>query len=188
MIIKNHFYQFNSYFSEKFCNEVISYMNEKKLNKGKIGNDDLDIKTRNSDIIFFNEDWLNKEIQPLIKIANMESWDFQIDSYEAVQFTKYGPDQHYTWHTDCFAIENLKTKIRKISVIIALNDGKNYSGGDVLLQNMDVFNDEKIFNCDVLKNVGSVIVFPSFVLHRVMPITSGVRYSLVNWFKGDTFK
>lgn len=188
MIIKNHFYQFDSYFSEKFCNEIIAYMNEKKLNKGTIGNNELNIKNRDSDIIFFNEDWLNKEIHPLIEEANIKSWDFQIDSHESVQFTKYGINQHYTWHMDCFPVEKLKSKVRKISIIIALNNGKNYTGGDVLLQNMDIFNEEKIFNCDVLKKVGSVIVFPSFIVHRVMPITSGIRYSLVNWFKGDNFK
>jgi PKHD-type hydroxylase len=53
---------------------------------------------------------------------------------------------------------------------------------------MDTFNDCKIFNCDVLKKVGSVVIFPSFIFHKVMPITSGVRYSLVNWIVGDNFK
>ena len=35
---------------------------------------------------------------------------------------------------------------------------------------------------------GSVIVFPSFIEHRVTPVTKGIRYSLVAWFVGQPFK
>jgi PKHD-type hydroxylase len=188
MLVKNHFYQFDSYFSNKFCNEAIDYIDKTKLNKGRVGNNNLNIKTRDSDIVFLDENWLNKEIKYLIDEANKETWGFEIDSYEPVQFTKYGLNQHYDWHVDSFSIKTLKDKVRKLSIIIALNDSKEYIGGDVLIQNMDTFNDCKIFNCDVLKKVGSVVIFPSFIFHKVMPITSGVRYSLVNWIVGDNFK
>ena len=35
---------------------------------------------------------------------------------------------------------------------------------------------------------GSIVVFPSHVWHRVKPVTSGTRYSLVVWSIGDPFK
>jgi PKHD-type hydroxylase len=188
MFINNHFYQFDSYFSKKFCNEVIEYIDKTKLNKGTVGNNNLNIKNRDSDIVFIDENWINKEIYFLIKEANKQTWNFEVDSYEPVQFTKYGLNQHYDWHMDSYPIKNLTEKIRKLSIIIALNDSKEYIGGDVLIQNMDIYNDYKIFNCDVLKKIGSVVVFPSFIFHKVMPITSGIRYSLVNWIRGDNFK
>ena len=34
---------------------------------------------------------------------------------------------------------------------------------------------------------GSIIVFPSFVEHRVTPVTEGIRYSLVSWFVGPLY-
>ena len=66
MLVKNHFYQFDSYFSNKFCNEAIDYIDKTKLNKGRVGNNNLNIKTRDSDIVFLDENWLNKEIKYLI--------------------------------------------------------------------------------------------------------------------------
>ena len=35
---------------------------------------------------------------------------------------------------------------------------------------------------------GSIVVFPSFIWHRVKPITKGTRYSLVMWNCGYPFK
>jgi PKHD-type hydroxylase len=35
---------------------------------------------------------------------------------------------------------------------------------------------------------GSIIIFPSFVWHRVKPVTEGTRYSLVLWNLGKPYK
>ena len=51
-------------------------------------------------------------------------------------------------------------------------------------------NDKKkaIHECTEIRPRGSVIVFPSFVWHRVKPVTKGVRYSVVAWYGGPPFK
>ena len=46
----------------------------------------------------------------------------------------------------------------------------------------------KIKSCTEIRPRGSIIVFPSFVWHRVKPVTSGTRYSLVVWHLGRSFK
>jgi PKHD-type hydroxylase len=38
------------------------------------------------------------------------------------------------------------------------------------------------------KKKGSVILFPSFTMHRVTPVTKGVRRSLVLWVGGEAYK
>jgi PKHD-type hydroxylase len=35
---------------------------------------------------------------------------------------------------------------------------------------------------------GTLVAFPSYLLHRVTPITSGTRKSLVAWVSGPVFR
>ena len=66
---------------------------------------------------------------------------------------------------------------------VALVDGSEYEGGDFEVN----LNDPKQETVHVIKPArlkGSVTIFPSFVWHRVTPVTSGTRYSLVNWHQG----
>jgi PKHD-type hydroxylase len=69
--------------------------------------------------------------------------------------------------------------MRKVSVVISITDPDTYEGGE--FEFIDGTKPD-------IKQRGSILVFPSFVEHRVTPITSGTRYSLVNWYCGDKFK
>ena len=69
--------------------------------------------------------------------------------------------------------------MRKLSITIILSDPTQYDGGEFIFEN----GEDEIF-----KNQGTVIVFPSFIRHRVNSVTKGIRYSLVNWFIGPAFK
>jgi PKHD-type hydroxylase len=72
---------------------------------------------------------------------------------------------------------------RKLSLIIQLTDPSEYEGGDFQF-------DSDIPQPDPaeIKQRGTVIVFPSFLRHRVTPVTSGVRRSLVSWVEGPKFR
>ena len=74
-------------------------------------------------------------------------------------------------------------RIRKISMTIPLVDGSEYEGGDFVIKNS--FGDEIVIK--EARKKGSVIVFPSFLLHKVTPVTAGTRYSLVMWTLGWPF-
>ena len=69
--------------------------------------------------------------------------------------------------------------MRKISITIILSDPTQYDGGEFIFKNG---------GDAISKNQGTVIVFPSFIRHRVNSVTKGIRYSLVNWFDGPAFK
>jgi len=69
--------------------------------------------------------------------------------------------------------------MRKISMVISITDPDTYEGGE--FEFIDGTKPD-------LKPRGSVLVFPSFVRHRVTPVTTGTRYSLVNWFVGNKFR
>ena len=211
MNLSNYFWYFKSALTPRFCDEVIKYALEKKetmaltggqgrdrnLNKEEVRN--LKYK-RNSDLVWLDDTWIYKEIQPFVHQANKNaSWNFEWDFSEPCQFTKYKLNQYYDWHCDSWekTYDRPKTpshgKIRKLSMTCQLTDGSEYSGGELefdFRQYSPHMRDE----AQHLKKVteiwpkGSIIVFPSFVWHRVKPVTKGVRYSLVVWHLGYPFK
>ena len=163
-------------------------------------------KKRKSDIVWMNDLWIYKEIHPYIHEANQRAgWNFEWDWSESCQFTKYGVGQYYGWHCDSWDKPYSRPpladgtrpidhgKIRKLSVTISLSHPDEYVGGNLefdFRNQVDWDRNKKaaIHSCDGIRPRGSIIVFPSFVWHRVAPVTKGTRYSLVIWNLGYPFK
>ena len=80
-------------------------------------------------------------------------------------------------------------RVRKLSVTVSLSDPKDYKGGDLEFdfRNHPLKSTNKLA-CTQIKPRGSIVVFPSFLWHRVKPVISGTRYSLVLWNIGFPFK
>ena len=92
-----------------------------------------------------------------------------------------GNQNYYDWHVD---IGPTFASYRKLSMVIQLSNPEEYEGGD--LQIFDpIVSDENFPYKSVPKKKGSIIVFPSFLPHRVTPVTGGIRKSLVWWVGGD---
>lgn len=205
MLLKHTYFYFIEALPLRFCNDLISYGKEKKLNLARIGSETVDFskplskkqiketkKIRNSDIVFLDDPWILKEILPFVKEANENSnWKFQFDDVQSTQFTVYNKNQFYNWHTDSFK-KPLNGKIRKLSVSVILSNKEDYQGGDLQFDtSYDHFTNpelkKNIVTCQEANTKGSIIVFPSFVAHRVTPVTKGTRYSLVLWYTGNPF-
>jgi PKHD-type hydroxylase len=211
MNLKNYYWFFQSALPSKLCKEILEH--GKNINKelAIVGNKSIDnlkgkekklalkeLKTkRNSNVAWLNDPWIFKEIHPYIHIANKNAgWNFEWDWTESAQFTIYKKGQYYNWHCDSWDEpynnpNNLDVhgKYRKLSVTVSLNDSSEYTGGDL---EFDLRNKnpgtKTIVKCKEIKPVGSIVVFPSFVWHRVNPVTKGTRYSLVMWNLGYPFK
>ena len=209
MNISNYYWYFTSAIPPRICDDIIKYglsQAETMARTGGYDNRELtkkeikDIKRkRNSDVVWLNDRWIYKEIQPYVDQANKNAgWNFQWDWSESCQFTKYKLNQYYDWHCDSWDkpyIEegSTKGKIRKLSMTCQLTDGSEYEGGELEFdfRNYDPhMRDESKhrIQCKEILPKGSIIVFPSFVWHRVKPVTKGVRYSLVVWNLGYPFK
>jgi len=208
MILSDYFHCYESVLSEEFCNKVIEIGKSKISNSANIGDysqksnitkkEEKEIKSiRDSNISWLTDSFIFKEIQPLIFEANKKlEWNWDWDCSETAQFTAYKKNQFYDWHTDSFIKPydrpnnpNIHGKIRKISVTCSLNDGSEYEGGELELDFRNKPDGKSnIETCDSVRSKGSVIVFPSFMWHRVRPITKGTRYSLVIWSLGKPFK
>ena len=217
MNLKNYYYYFQSALSPKLCDDILNYgkshqsemavtggvTREKEENGGKLSKKDIKNiqKKRKSDIVWLSDNWIYRELHPYIHEANKRAgWNFQWDFSESCQFTKYGIGQYYGWHCDSWEVpynkpeeKNTHGKIRKLSVTISLNDPSEYVGGNLQFDFRNQVDWErnkkaKVKTCTEIRPRGSIIVFPSFVWHRVEPVTKGTRYSLVVWNLGWPFK
>jgi PKHD-type hydroxylase len=212
MNISNYYWYFTAAIPPKLCDDIIKYglsQSEIMARTGNYGNKKLskdEIKNlkrkRNSDLVWLNENWIYKELHPYIHQANrLAGWNFQWDRSESIQFTKYKLNQYYDWHCDNWdkPYDKKNTnhpehgKIRKLSMTCQLTDGSEYEGGELEFdfRNYDPPMRDESKHLKQAKEIlpkGSIIVFPSFVWHRVKPVTKGVRYSMVMWNIGYPFK
>ena len=212
MNLQNYYYFFQNALTPRFCDELIKYGKSQqeqlaltggqtnKIQEGKnLSEEDLkDLKKkRDSNIVWLNDRWIYKEIQPFIHQANrLAGWDFEWSFSEACQFTKYKLNQFYDWHADSWETpyankDNPDTfgKIRKLSVTCSLSAPEDYEGGELEFDFRNTDPDKPaIRKCAEIKPRGSIVVFPSHVWHRVKPVTKGTRYSLVIWNLGYPFK
>lgn len=112
--------------------------------------------------------------------ANEMMWKMNITHMrEEIQYTEYYDNNSggYEWHMDCGkGIQNQ----RKISVTVQLSDPDEYEGGDL------EFNIGKEITAP--RGKGNVVIFPSFFLHRVTPVTKGTRKSFVLWVGGEPYR
>jgi len=213
MNLKNYYYYFQSVIPSRLCDDIVKHaklQQEQIAVTGDVKINDLNKKNfskeeaknlkkiRNSNVVWLNDTWIYREIHPYILEANkLANWNFEWDWSESCQFTKYGTGQYYHWHTDSWedmynTPENINThgKIRKLSVTCTLSDPSEYEGGELEFNfnNPQYSKRKNVKKCTEILPKGSLIVFPSFVWHRVRPVKSGTRYSLVIWNLGYPFK
>ena len=202
---------------EKQSNQPIQAQFDKTIDDMKEKKEELDsVYIRDSEVAWLNDQWLYDLVYPYLHEANRKAgWNYDFDISEQFQFTKYGLNQFYGWHSDgsgCHksaykryypgvngqGLTPIKGhtpephnvgKVRKLSVTINLNEPGEYEGG---LLNFDYgphsTDGERYKECTEIKPQGSIIVFPSFLHHQVTPVTKGTRYSLVLWITGRPFR
>ena len=184
-------YFFNNGFNDIDIQKVKKYSEKMIFDEGGLAehediDDGINSEIRRSKVSFIpnNEEtlWIYQKIAPMVLEANNNLWNFDLfGNLELIQYTKYEGDgtkegNFYDWHMDLSKSANY----RKISVIVQLSDETEYEGGDVFMkEGLDIqFPREK----------GTVIVFPSYILHTVTPVVSGLRESLVIWVSGPPLR
>ena len=164
------------------CQKIINLgegrWDEAVVNKDT-GSKIFDDRIRQSDIVWVNDEWIYDLVMPYMLTANEQAgWKYNIVAAEECQITRYTPGEFYTWHKDGLGshkevYDNGNT--RKISLSVTLNS--DYEGGELQFHGLTTHTLE----------AGSIVVFPSFLDHRVTPVTKGIRYSLIVWFLGPPF-
>ena len=145
----------------------------------------LDTKTRISHIswIPFNhpdaKPMYNK-LQEVLYMTNKRHFGFEnMEINEQAQYTEYPEGGFYNWHMDLDVDGKKEPPVRKISVSLILSADHEFEGGGLEIQKPGHIKSPK---------QGHAVFFASFVNHRVIPVTRGIRKSLVMWFGGEPFK
>ena len=141
-------------------------------------------ETRISEVSFFDDEdqhYIEEILKPIVRTVNhLNNWNVKFfDDYNYAQYTKYNVGGYYKFHMD--NRENIN-KNRKISMTLLLNDSrKDFEGGEFEFKS----SNESSIILDELTDRGDMVIFPSHLVHRVNPITKGVRKSLVMWWTGE---
>ena len=175
---------YNQVFSSEECQKLIQEFEEKTLESASLASGKIDNNIRQAKSRFFEPDssnrWFHERITALGIEANQKYFHFRINGISDMQFIRYDPGNFYDWHLDVGSSETMCT--RKLTIITFLSERESYTGGH-LLWNFDK-RDEK----DLHKmSAGAVVIFPSFIPHRVNPVISGVRYVISAWAHGPSF-
>lgn len=110
-------------------------------------------------------------------IANHKAaWGFDIETSEKTQIGEYLIGGHYDWHRDEEFFNKEKGNHRKVSVVMQLSNPDDYEGGDLILDYSQQIR--------ASRERGSIVAFPSELMHKVTPVTRGVRYSATLWLSG----
>lgn len=135
-----------------------------------------------------NWDWLYAKMKELAVEANDNLWNFDLHSApESIQYTEYYAHEngHYDWHQD-IGPGPLPSR-RKISITIQLSESEEYEGGELqITTGGDTSNNWGAQSCP--RGGGVAVLFPSYMMHRVSPVTKGTRKSLVLWVGGSHYK
>lgn len=194
--MKAWWYHFPARLSPSECQHIVQGSKQYPWHEGSVGHGTGNVvnkKTRDSNVKWIPKDehsqWLFDRISISALRANKESFFFELNNepfldFNSLQFTEYSAkgEQHYDWHTDNAWINSNNTKDdRKISCVIQLTDPSKYEGGKLELDQWPILDDR-------FTHPGDMILFPSFLKHRVTPVTKGTRHSLVTWIKGPRFR
>ena len=163
-----------NFLSEEECNSLLVKCKEELvLKNATVRAGEVNFKSRKSSVAFIDDlGFLNNRLETIL-IDSVKVKGFSVSGLQPFQFTEYTMGEYYNWHRDS-SVDNPVFSNRFYSTVIQLND--EYTDGELQL-NID---DNEI---TLERGLGTLYMFPSHTLHRVKPITSGVRYSLVNWIK-----
>ena len=116
--------------------------------------------------------------------ANHSAFHVSVMPIGSVQYTEYigGEGGFYDPHIDVNWFNNSTPYDRKLSITVQLSDPSEYERGDFY------FTAAENPDMEAMKKKGSVLVFPSYMVHAVKPVTKGTRKSLVCWFEGDRWR
>jgi PKHD-type hydroxylase len=172
-------------FSDEEIKKIISTAKKLPAEEAKVAGDKKS-KHRESEVKWIhntdNNLWILDRVAFEMETLNNQFYNFNLYGFNSLQFTSYSPGGYYKWHMDTILGPQTNPEPpRKLSATILLND--NYEGGQ--FEFYTGYTDKA--ETPELKK-GSIVVFPSFMYHRVAPVTKGTRHSLVAWCLGPQFK
>ena len=173
-------------FTNQELNEIVTQADQVKKVSSTVGGGAIsdyrvcDIAWLESDEIESDFDWIYATLADAISQANNEHFQFDLTYLTALQYTVYNGNDHsnYQKHLDV----GRQFPNRKLSFSVQLSDDAEYTGGDLRFHYIK--NQPEV----APREKGTVVFFPSWIVHDVTPVIQGTRRSLVGWVNGPNFK
>ena len=206
-MLTNHYWYIPNAFTQNECD----YLEEKGEEAFEAHSKDgfhfgEDATKRSSQISWIYDQDALSMLENVAYSANVDAgWVLDLVRPEAVQYTTYEEGGEYDWHTDGhqdrYAAKHLVGTatdpmplnqttnpllaglVRKLSVTVNLNSPEDYEGGTLEL----LFHNQHHTFIERAPR-GSAIIFPSFIHHRITPVTEGIRKSAVMWVNGPPIR
>jgi len=145
-----------------------------------------DHNIRRSELVWLDDiagaDWVMDRIINVVRDANRAVYNFDLTAFsESAQIARYGSERqgHFDWHSD-IGHGPLAGK-RKLTIVAQISDPQDYDGGA-----LEIMASTAVTTAP--RDRGAATVFPSYLLHRVTPVTQGQRQSLTVWAHGPAFR
>ena len=167
--LKHNFAEFvyyNGLFLPHETERILNLWDDNQKIKATLsGADTYDDELRKSDVMFIENnpenEWIYNRLAGLAMQCNNERYWFDLLGFHNnLQLANYTEGDFFDWQ---------------------LSDPDEYEGGD-----LQFMLNQKIVNAP--REKGTIIVFPSFMMHRVTPITKGIRKSIVGWIAGPPYR
>ncbi len=163
-------------FSPEECKQILDYSEDLQIFETASGYGKTDYSQRKCTIKALEQNehsnWIYARLISIVKEADKNYFHYKPEYLETIQLMKYQESDHFMWHTDTSTTYSHYFK-RKLSIIVFLSEPGDYDGGKLELAPASQNN--------ILMELGYMALFPSFKVHRVTPITKGIRYTLVSW-------
>lgn len=172
-------------FSAAECDRITAATDAADCADAKLVRGDRAHNIRRADLVWIDDlpdmDWVTDRLIDLVRKANHQ-FHFDLDAMrESPQVARYSAERegHFDWHSDIG--EGPVAARRKLTLVVQLSGPDVYEGGTLELRPGTAATTAD-------RTQGSAIAFPSFTLHRVIPVTAGTRHSLTIWAHGPAFR
>jgi PKHD-type hydroxylase len=176
---------FTNFFNEEEVVSIRNLWNEEQAKSAAVNNagkEEMRDELRKSQIMFLKpgaNDWIYDRLSQACIQTNTNRYKFDITGFQTeLQLANYSTKDFFDWHMD-FGAGDISN--RKLSITVQLSDPDEYEGGELqFMINQNIVS--------APKTKGTAIIFPSFALHRVTPVTKGSRKSIVGWIAGPPYR
>ena len=173
-------------FSAEECERIVAMADAAPARDARLVGQNQDHNLRRADLVWLDDvpgsEWVMDRIIDVVREANRDVFGFDLQSFsESAQVARYGAERegHFDWHSDIG--DGPLARQRKLTMVVQLSTPDAYEGG-----RLEVMPSAHAQEASM--GQGDATIFPSFLLHRVTPVTMGQRQSLTIWAHGPAFR
>ena len=173
-------------FPEELIKNILDFNADQNISDGTITKkSESGLITRNSKVSWIKDQHICGNVfgEILNQVTNFNS-HIHLNDIEPIQYSEYGVDDEYGWHRDVHDEPYYNGLVRKVSFSTILNT--DFEGGEFDIETNNPMDKKRYHTFE--SEEYNTIIFPAHMWHRVRPVKSGVRKSIVGWLLGPTIR